>query len=208
MRILIVGAGAQAKYAIDIFKLTEKSEIIGVIDLEEGKDNRADKLLGLPILGGPAVLKRGKLGATHALITHRDNLKKAGLAEQCKRIGLRFATAIHPGALISPFSKVGEGSIVNAGAIIQPNAVIGCHVMVHANVVVDHDSTVGDFANLAPGCTLAGHVHIGRMAYVYTGAIVGPNLRIGDRCEIGAGAVVLKDVPKRWRVAGNPARRI
>ncbi|MBI2060770.1 MAG: acetyltransferase [Nitrospirae bacterium] len=208
LRILILGAGAQAKYAIDIFKLTERNEMVGVIDLEDRKDGRAEALLGISILGGLELLKRGKLGATHALIAHRDNLKKAGLAEQCKRIGLRSATAIHPGASISPFSKIGEGSIINAGAVIQPNAVIGRHVMVHANVVVDHDSTVGDFANLAPGCTLAGHVQVGRMAYVYTGAVVGPNLRIGDRCEIGAGAVVLKDVPKGWRVAGNPAKRI
>lgn len=209
MRVIILGLGAQAKYVIDIFNQNEHGEVVGLIDVEKRSTDGKAEFQGVPVLGGLETLKhRGKPAGTMVLVAHRDNVKKAGIAEQCRKLGYAFATAVHPGAMISPFATIGEGCIIGAGAVIQPNAVIGSHVMVHARVGIDHDCKIDDFANLAPGCTLAGHVKVGRMAYVYTGAVVAPNIRIGDRAEVGAGSVVLKDVPKGWRVAGNPAKRI
>ncbi len=44
--------------------------------------------------------------------------------------------------------------------------------------------------------------------WIGTGAIILPGVRLGTGCIIGAGAVVTKDVPANWIVAGIPARRI
>jgi acetyltransferase-like isoleucine patch superfamily enzyme len=49
---------------------------------------------------------------------------------------------------------------------------------------------------------------IENFAFIGAGAIVLPGLRIGRRAVVGAGAVVTKDVPDNWIVAGNPAVKI
>jgi acetyltransferase-like isoleucine patch superfamily enzyme len=40
------------------------------------------------------------------------------------------------------------------------------------------------------------------------GAVLLPGIEIGEEAFVGAGAVVLRDVPPRALVVGNPARQI
>jgi acetyltransferase-like isoleucine patch superfamily enzyme len=47
---------------------------------------------------------------------------------------------------------------------------------------------------------------IRRGARVGGGAVLLPGVEIGEEAFVGAGAVVLKDVPPRTVVVGNPAR--
>lgn len=51
-------------------------------------------------------------------------------------------------------------------------------------------------------------IEVGNDAWICADAFVGPNVRIGDRAIVGARAVVTKDVPSGFIVAGNPARKI
>jgi acetyltransferase-like isoleucine patch superfamily enzyme len=49
---------------------------------------------------------------------------------------------------------------------------------------------------------------IRRGARVGGGAILCPGIEVGEEAFVGAGAVVLRDVPSRAVVVGNPARQI
>ena len=51
-------------------------------------------------------------------------------------------------------------------------------------------------------------VHVGRNVWIGGAAVLLPGVRVGDDAIIGAGAIVTRDVPEGWTVAGNPARRI
>ena len=53
---------------------------------------------------------------------------------------------------------------------------------------------------------VAGDIHIGAGAWVSADAFVGPGVSIGDQAVVGARAVVMKSVPERAIVVGNPAR--
>ena len=44
--------------------------------------------------------------------------------------------------------------------------------------------------------------------WIATRAFVGPGVTIGSNCVVAACAVVIRDVPDNWIVAGNPARHI
>lgn len=52
------------------------------------------------------------------------------------------------------------------------------------------------------------HTRIGSNCFIGARSIVMPGVQIGDGVIVGAGAVVVRDVPARCIVAGNPARVI
>ena len=56
------------------------------------------------------------------------------------------------------------------------------------------------------GLEFALPITIGGDVWIGGGAIIGPGVTIGDEVTIGAGSVVVRDVPPRTVVAGNPAR--
>ena len=121
---------------------------------------------------------------------------------------IKFATAIHPSAVISPSAKIGEGTVVMAGAVINADAVIGNHCIVNTGATVDHDCKIGDYCHIAPGVNISGANHVGEGTWVGVGSCVIQCLNIGKNCMIGAGSVVVKDIPDNVTAFGCPAKVI
>lgn len=82
------------------------------------------------------------------------------------------------------------------GTVIHENVVIG------ADVTLRHLTTIGTKHDQGKAPIIGDHVDIGCHS-VLLGAI-----HIGERAVIGAASVVLKDVPARTTVAGNPAQQL
>jgi len=87
----------------------------------------------------------------------------------------------------------------------------------HFGPLILHPSVrLGSHCNLSQSVTLGwkhgsegrGAPRLGDRVYVGPGAIAVGGIDIGDDAALGAGAVVLKDVPPRGVVGGNPARLI
>jgi sugar O-acyltransferase (sialic acid O-acetyltransferase NeuD family) len=125
------------------------------------------------------------------------------------RLGLassRFATVIHPSAVLATRTEVGPGSIVLAGVVTTTAVRIGMHTVVMPAVVLTHDDVVGDFATLGAGVCLGGGVRVGDGAYLGAGALVREKTIIGRWAVVGMGAVVTNDVPDGEVWMGVPAR--
>ena len=121
---------------------------------------------------------------------------------------IKFATAIHPSAFISPTAKIGEGTVVMAGAVINADAVIGNHCIINTGATVDHDCKIGDYCHIAPGVNISGATNVGEGTWVGVGSCVIQCLNIGKNCMIGAGSVVVKDIPDNVTAFGCPAKVI
>ncbi|MEW6614452.1 MAG: NeuD/PglB/VioB family sugar acetyltransferase [Thermodesulfobacteriota bacterium] len=203
-QILIIGTGAQAKYALEIFHLREVP-VAGLISLPE--ETLTEKLDGADLLGNldnfeDIYLKNRK---PYLLLCCSKNKTKEELGKRLSKYSPGYINAIHPTAVIARTAVLGHGIIVNSNAVIQPYASIGNHVMIHAGVIIEHDCVIQDYVNLAPRVTLAGYVKIGKGATVYTGAVVAPKIEVGEYSVIGAGGVVLANVNDNVTVAGVPA---
>ena len=207
LKVLIIGTGSQARYAIDILSDGDTSHL-ALIEIEK-KENVGKFINGVPVACLVAdVPKRFPSQDCEVVIGYGKGKRKQELAKYFKEHNYSFLNVISPHAVISPTATLGKGCIINPGAVVMPNAHIGNHVILHSGCVVEHDNVLRDFANLAPGVVLAGRVTVGEGSVLYTGAKVVPDVTIGDWVEVAAGSVVTKDVPSKTRVGGSPARRL
>ena len=205
MTILIVGAGGHGQVVADILQAQRAAgddvDVIGFVDDDpelEGQDR-----LGRPILGNLAAITG--IGHDAVVLAVGDNTRRACLDQEMRRAGQRFATAMHPSALIASHTSVGDGSMICARVVVGCCSRVGRGVILNTACSVDHHARLDDFVHVAPGVHLGGDVSIGSCSILGIGAIVLPGVSIGCGAVVGAGAVVTRDVAAGAIVVGVPA---
>jgi acetyltransferase-like isoleucine patch superfamily enzyme len=118
---------------------------------------------------------------------------------------------------------LGDEVVVGRGSVVENDTTVGARTRIQANAYVTAYSTIEEDVFVAPcvvttndnlmGRTEERHARrrgptIRRAARVGAGAVLLPGIEIGEEAFVGAGAVVLRDVPPRTVVVGNPARAI
>lgn len=204
--VIVVGAGGHARVLIDALQRAG-IQILFATDADPGKHGRS--LLGVPVIGGDEALAAHAPGSVPLVVglgsVGTDGARRA-VFERLAADGHRFATVIHPAAVVAPDVMLLEGAQVMAGAVVQTGSHIGRNAIINTGACVDHDCRIGNHAHIAPGATLSGGVEIGDGAFVGTGACVIQSVRIGQGSVVAAGAVVIGDVPAGMCVMGVPAR--
>jgi acetyltransferase EpsM len=204
--ILIVGAGTQAKYILDIIKHYPDHKILNIVDVEDNPEISNKNLEGIEIISDLDAILSKTARSVKVILAHSDNKMKEMLAKKLEEWEFEFVSIIHPQTVISASAKIGKGVIINPNVTIMPYACIGDHVMIHSHVVIEHDNKIEDFVNIAPGVNLAGYVTLKRGATIFTGANIIPSVTIGAYSVVGAGSTVLDDLPENCVAFGSPAK--
>jgi acetyltransferase-like isoleucine patch superfamily enzyme len=130
------------------------------------------------------------------------------LGDQCcirERVEIGDDVVVGRGVLIENDSTVGAVTKIQADAYITAYTTIEDHVFVAPRVVTTNDNFMGRTERrheLVKGPTIR------RGARVGGGAVLCPGVEIGEEAFVAAGAVVVRDVPAKAVVVGNPARVI
>lgn len=203
--VVIFGAGWHGRCILDILR-AQGRDVAGFLNDKIMYGARVD---GVPILGDTTRLSLHSFLSDYDLIIGiGDPQTRLRLAKTATNHGGRFATAIHPAAIIHGNTDIEAGSVVFPGAIVSVGVRIEKHCIINNGVTLGHDSRVLEGASVNDGCHLAGGVIVEAGAYLGIGVNVIPRLRIGARAIVGAGSTVIKDVPPDVTVAGCPARII
>lgn len=205
--VIVIGAGGHGKVVLDILRAHGVYAPAGFID-----DNPAlagATVANLPVLGRLADLSRlYDQGVRHAVIAIGDNATRLRYADDVRRHGFDFVTAVHPTAFVSPTALLGPGVVVAPHATIITEARVADLAVVNTSAVVDHECVVGEGAHVGPGALLAGRVRVGRGVFIGMGAKVIQGRTVGDFTVVGAGAVVTRDLPDHCTAVGVPAHVI
>jgi sugar O-acyltransferase (sialic acid O-acetyltransferase NeuD family) len=206
--LLIVGAGgfgretAEAVRAVNAERPTW--DLLGYLDDDPSLGGR--ELDGVPVLGPLAGLDRFGDASLVVSVGNPDNyVARKRIVE---RLGLppsRYATIVHPAAVIPPSAHLGAGTVVLATTVATTTVQVGAHVVVMPGVVLTHDCRVDDYATLGAGVRLAGGVRLHEGAYLGAGALVREHRTVGPWALVGMGAVVTRDVPAGEVWVGVPA---
>lgn len=200
--LLILGTRPMSVEIADVAADVPAFKVVGFVENED-EAKAGGRLEGLPIHWVDDI---GRFKKTHRAVCGLMTTHRARFTEQVGKIGLRFATIVHPTARVSAKAALGEGCVVGPGAVIAARARLGRHVFVNRGALIGHHAEIGDHASLGPGANVAGHCAIAARVYVGIGAIVSDHVGVGERTVIGAGALVLKDLPARVMAVGAPAK--
>jgi sugar O-acyltransferase (sialic acid O-acetyltransferase NeuD family) len=209
--LLLLGAGGLARETLELVRAVNRQEptwdVVGVLDDDPARHGTA--------VGGAVVI-----GATDAAREHPDALVCACVAspeDPLRRLRLvarldlapeRYATLVHPAAVVPASATLGPGCVLHATTVLTADITLGAHVVVMPAVVMTHDDVIGDGVTFGAGARLAGGVAVQRGAYVGSGALVREGVTVGEGAVVGMGAVVTRSVPAGETWAGVPARRL
>src|SRR6478609_2707941 len=141
--------------------------------------------------------------------------------EELPPVELGPGTIVSTGAIVFAGSHVGARVIVGDQTCVRERCVVGDDVVIGRGALVENDSTIEDDVFIAPRVITTNDNFMGRTekrhalrkgptirrgARVGAGAVLCPAVEIGVEAFVGAGAVVVKDVPPKAVVVGNPAR--
>ena len=157
-RIVILGA---ASTAIDFYEAAQASgnEVLGFLEDDVGLGGQ-----GLPVLGPLKFWKQLPeevkfFFAIGSVSSHRNRLGMLaglGIPEH------RYATIIHPKAVISPSAIIGPGCGILALSTLGCRVHLGAHVEILQLCIVAHDCDLEGGVILAGGANLAGGVVVGQ----------------------------------------------
>jgi sugar O-acyltransferase (sialic acid O-acetyltransferase NeuD family) len=209
--LLLLGAGGLTRETLELVAAVNAQapawRVLGVLDDRPATHGT--------VVGGVPVL-----GPTAAVHDHPDALVAACVASPHRPLGRlqltarldlpaeRWATLVHPTAVVPASAAIGPGSILHATTVLTADVTLGAHVVAMPAVVLTHDDVVGDGATFGAGARLAGGVRVEDAAYLGTGALVREHVVIGRGAVVGMGAVVTTSVPAGEVWAGVPATHL
>lgn len=184
-----------------------KYKVVALLDdnaATHGKDMR-----GVPVVG-PLDRHRDypeadfvfAIGSLKTRLIRHQIMGRLGIPES------RFATIIHPSAVVDPSATVGPGCIVHPGSAIGNDAVLEPFSILAVNSAVGPYATLERYSMVTSLVAVLSSARIGRSAFVGSCSCVTEGVRVGRGSMIGAGTVVSRDVPDGVLMLGNPARQL
>ena len=208
--LVIAGAGgfgretAQTIHAIN--QVRPAWELLGHVD--DSPDLDGADVGGLPVVGPLDWLHSHDVATVITIGNPKNFSLRAQIVNRLALPEARYATIVHPAAMLASSTEVGHGTVISAACVTTADVTIGSHVAMMPACVLTHDDVVESFVTMGAGVRLAGSVTIEAGAYIGAGALVREQCRVGRGALIGMGAVVTTDVPAGETWAGVPARRI
>ena len=206
--LILLGGGGNVHDVLDIIDaLRADGTEVNVLGLLDDHRVRGSLHLGLEVLG--TLVDCSEFPRAQFISTIHNERVYRQHARILARLGLsqdRFATLIHPSAGVSRRAEVAAGVYICDGASVAGGVTVGAHASIGPHAIVGHDTLIEPHCVIAAGALLGGGVHLGAACYVGSSAAVRPDVIVGREALIGLGAAVVRDVPARCVVAGNPAR--
>ncbi|MPR34258.1 acetyltransferase [Salmonirosea aquatica] len=204
--ILIFGAGATGRQALDIF---QRNGVVVYGFLDDNKELHGTEIGTVSVLGdtddgGFLKLIGPKCEAFVAIGEHSVRKQLAQMLNERRKT--MPVNAIHDTAVVSGMATLGHGNFVGARVVLGPQVNVGHHVHIQSGTLVESFVEIGDFVNIGPGVVLNDRVTVGEGAFIGPGATVVAGIHIGKNARVGAGSLVIADVPAKATVFGNPAQ--
>lgn len=205
-RLIIVGGGGfgheVASWAADCHAAGTQPALDGYID----DSDRGPLGRGAPHLGSVADYAPQSGDALLLAVGAPDTKRR--LVELLRPRGARFATLIHPTAIIGSNCHHEEGVIICPLAMNTANTRMGAFSTLLSFSGLGHDATLGAYSTVSSHVDVMGHATVGDGVFIGSGARVMPGIAVGDGARIGANVVAQRNVAAGITLFALPAKSL
>jgi len=120
----------------------------------------------------------------------------------------RFATIIHPSAVIDQSAKIGYGCIIHPGVCIGNDVTIHNFVVIAVNSAIGPYACIKDYAMITSLSVVLSNATVGKSSFVGSCSCITEGIEIGAGSMVGAGTIVSRNLDNGVFVLGNPMRQI
>ena len=201
--LIILGAGGTAFDLLDIAlamnKIEKQWNILGFLD--DNIQLIGKSVYDLPVLGTISQFAEYNDAYFASSIgdAYRTKLRKI-VRDKVVLSNERFASLIHPRAIISESAIIEPGAIIYGNVTLSGKVHVGHDVFLCDNVFLGHETVIGNHCLLSVGSFLASDVHVGDCCYLGVGVNVRHQITIGENCLIGMGTKIVKSIPPNSKV--------
>lgn len=211
-KIILIGSGQHCDVVIYNIEAQNKYKVACIADIDKDKSNT--KINGILIepfvnLNEESLNRLKEKYNTDLFFISFGTMKyRKSVYDYIISQGWKAVNIIHPDAVVSAKTVIGNGVLIEAGCLVTPNPIIGNNVVINTGSQVNHDNVVEDNVYIASGVILSGGVLVGNNTLLDDGVIITLGKKVGENCIIGAGAVVTKDIPDNSIAYGSPCKVI
>ncbi len=204
-KIYIVGAGGLGKevYCAIRGRFGWDNSALDVFFAEEDNYFKSRKVLAVDVISLADIDLKDSL----ILIAIGDIGARERIASSFVH-GSKFAIILDQSVNITPFTSLGDGSIVLGPSFLSVDVRVGNHAVINPGTTISHDCTIGNFFTASPGVNVSGGCNIGDRVFMGTNSCVRNGVTICDDVTIGMGSVVTKDILSSGTYIGSPAKSI
>ncbi|MFC2992184.1 acetyltransferase [Halomonas tibetensis] len=205
--VILLGAGGHAKVVLDLLHALDR-QVLGVCDPGLA-DQGISQWRGLSVLGDDHAVGQyapADIELANGTGSLPGNTLRRRLHAKFTGLGYRFATLVHPSAILGSGVELGQGVQIMAGVIVQADTRIGDDVILNTGARIDHDCLIGDHVHVAPGVVMSGDVTLGNGCHIGAGVTLLQGIALGSEVVIGIGTTVLNNVMRGHQQTGQPPR--
>lgn len=201
--LILVGGGGHCRSVIEAAESAGYT-IAAILDTPE---NVGREILGHPVTGTDEDMQRYvDRGLFLITVGHiKDASVRIRLHEKVVSAGGRLATVVASTARVSPYARVGEGSVVLHFALVNAGAAVGRGCIVNSFADIEHDACVEDYCHISTGVLVNGGCRVGAASFIGSQSVLAQGVSVASGCVVGAGSLVRKSMTRRGIYSGNPA---
>lgn len=201
MKLFIIGAGGHSRVILDCAKIL-KHDVLGIIDINQNK-KKNEKINGIKVYpkNHMNIIKKNYA----IFVAIGENKLREKYYNKYKK-NYKLINLIHPKSLISKQIKIGKGNYIGPGVTINSNTKIWNNTIINSGALIEHECVIKDNSHIGPGVKLGGRCIVSENVFIGIGSVVVDKVKIGEDTVVGAASLVLKNLLKKKKYFGIPAK--
>ncbi len=189
--VVIWGGGYQGQVVLDILSQTGTHRAVAVVD----RALQQKEVMGVPVVRPSELKNLRKRGLKNAHICIADAAAKIEVADVLKTADFTLINVVHPSAVLSPRSILGENVFIGPQVLVGVSAEIGDLCQINNAASIAHHSKLERAVAVSDGARIGGLVQVGEGTLVGIGTVVNSRVSVGRNCVLVSGVTIYGDVP-------------
>lgn len=163
MTIAVLGSALRGGGIQILDVLLETVHLVNIAVYDDDKETHEKMVLGVRVIGCiDKAVEDYKSGVIESCaIAIGSTIPRKNVYEKVVREKIPLSNVISNRAIISKYTRIGQGNIILPGVYIGPNTKIGDNNYFTTGTQINHDTEVGSHCYFSAGAVVAGRVTIG-----------------------------------------------